>query len=338
MSHNILKIPLLGLLLVLHHLVYSQADAKYMQNPDTTIYVLDHTDLLTLRFYPLAKFNSLEIKGPSERISMQPNGKGSVGIGFNYKSIGFGFSVGLPATDESNVKYGQTRRFDLQMSYYGEKLAADGYFQEYEGYYLANPTSITNWKNPNYPQSADLRVASLGGTIHYIFNSEKYSYKAAYLRNQIQKKSAGSFIAGLFAFLDEVSSDFDLLPDSLVESVRQTVDIKAFNSASFGVTGGYMYTFVIKRNFFINVGLAPGIGYRKSFVETRDGSEKFVNALGILVQTRIALGYEFRTLFLGATYSSILRNFNHENAEVNLGTGQIRFIIGKRFDVSKKRP
>ena len=134
----------------------------------------------------------MEIKGPVESISMQPNGAGSLGIGFNYKSIGLGFSVGLPTTDESNEKYGQTRRFDLQISYYGTKIAADGYFQEYEGYYLANPGSVTNWNNANYPQSADLRVVSLGGTIHYIFNSDKYSYKAAYLRNQIQKKSAVS--------------------------------------------------------------------------------------------------------------------------------------------------
>ena len=73
MSYNILKIPLLGFFLVLHHLVYSQADVKNVKDLDTEVFVLDHTDLLTLRFYPLAKFNSLEIKGPSDRISMEPN-------------------------------------------------------------------------------------------------------------------------------------------------------------------------------------------------------------------------------------------------------------------------
>jgi hypothetical protein len=31
-----------------------------------------------------------------------------------------------------------------------------------------------------------------------------------------------------------------------------------------------------------------------------------------------------------------LRNFKHEDSEMNLGAGQVRFIMGKRFDLTGK--
>ena len=305
-------------------------------SPDSISYFIDKSDLLSIRIYPLAKYNSLKIKGDFETMRMQPNGSGSLGFGFNYKRLGLGISVGFPTSAKDNEKFGKSKRFDMQMSYYGKKLAIDGFFQNFEGYYLDNPNSITTWNEENYPQNGDLRVSSLGGTFHYIFNSDKYSYKAAYLRNQIQKMSAGSFIAGLFAFFDEVISDNGLVPESLPASIRESADIKNFSTKSVGITGGYTYTFVLKGNFFINLGFAPGIGYRNFSVESLDGSMRHTNKFGFQVQSRIAMGYEFNRIYLGATSSTIVRNFHQDYATVNFGTGQIRFIIGARFDVSKK--
>ena len=88
----------------------------------------------------------------------------------------------------------------MQLSYFGKHLAADGFIQQYKGYYMANPSDFIPWDNEYYPTVKDLWVFSLGGSVHYIFNSDKLSVKAAYLRNQIQKKSAGSFASGLFFY------------------------------------------------------------------------------------------------------------------------------------------
>ena len=48
---------------------------------DTTIYTIDKTDLLTIRFYPHFKRNSLEISVPGEKLTMKPHGTMSVGAG-----------------------------------------------------------------------------------------------------------------------------------------------------------------------------------------------------------------------------------------------------------------
>ena len=175
------------------------ASAKDNTADDSTaVYYEDLSDLLSIRLYPLAKFNSLELKVPNGTIKMQPNGTGSIGIGFNYKWLGLGVSIGFPASKSSIEMKGETRRFDLQLSYFGKRLAADGFMQQYKGYYIANPSQFITWNSAQYPTARDLWVFSIGGSVNYIFNAEKLSYKAAYLRTQIQKKSAGSFTMGIF--------------------------------------------------------------------------------------------------------------------------------------------
>jgi hypothetical protein len=242
----------------------------------------------------------------------------------------------LPSSEEDNDIYGKTRRFDIQASYYGKELAADGFIQKYSGYYLENPDELAFWNEPYYPHSEDIRVFSVGGTAYYIFNPEKFSYKAAYLRNQIQKKSAGSFVTGIYAFYDEVSSKDGLVPESMPATARDQVDIKDFEAYSLGASFGYMYTFVIRGNFYLNIGLAPGLGYKKFVLTDRDLDRHRVSTSGVLLQARLGMGYEFKRFYLGAQAVSINRNLNFEESEINLGTGQVRFIFGKRFNVQNR--
>ena len=305
---------------------------------DTTgIYYEDLSHLLSIKIYPLAKINSLELKVPDGTISLQPNGTGSIGLGFNYKWLGFGFSVGFPASKESIEQKGETGRFDLQLSYFGIHLVADGFIQQYKGYYMANPSDFIPWDNPNYPIARDLWVFSYGGSVHYIFNSDELSIKAAYLRNQIQKKNAGSFALGLFLYKDKVGSEQGFVPPELPSSLRQSVDLKEFDAITIGVSTGYIYTFVLRGNFYLNLSMFPGLGYRRFDLKTLDDHHRMINTLGVQLLARSAVGYEFKHFYMGLTMSVILRNFSYEVSEVNLGTGQVRLTFGKRFDISREK-
>lgn len=305
---------------------------------DTTeIYYEDVSHLLSIRIYPLAKINSLELKVPDGKISLQPNGTGSIGLGFNYKWLGFGFSVGFPASKASIEQKGETGRFDMQVSYFGKRLAADGFIQQYKGYYMANPSDFIPWDNPNYPTARDLWVFSYGGSVHYIFNSDELSVRASYLRNQIQKKNAGSFAAGIFLYKDRVGSEQGFVPPELPVILQQSVDLKEFDAFTIGVSGGYIYTFVLRGNFFINLSGFPGIGYRRFDLKTLDDNHRSINTLGVQFVARSAVGYEFKHFYMGLTMSVNMRNFSYKVSEVNLGTGQVRLTFGKRFDVNRKK-
>jgi hypothetical protein len=66
---------------------------------------------------------------------------------------------------------------------------------------MVNPEDFIEWDEPYQPQVRNLETFSLGGNGFYLFNSRKFSYKAAYLRNEIQKRSAGSLSTGFFSIM-----------------------------------------------------------------------------------------------------------------------------------------
>ena len=315
-----------------------QVHSEDQHNPDSSnLYIEDLTDLLNLRLYTLTKYNSLEIINPSGRMIMRPNGNTNLGLGFNYKGIGLGVAFGRPLSQSSIDKYGLTNRFDMQASMYGKHIGIDGFVQWYKGYYMANPADFIEWDKPTYPQVRDLEIFSIGGNGFYLFNREKFSYKAAYLRNEIQKRSAGSFSTGIFFYHDMVSSENGFLPAEMPDSIRTDFDLKEFDATSIGISVGYQHTFVIRSNFFINFQLTPGIGYRRLSAKSLDGGSGIVNKAAWQVLGRTAMGYEFESFYIGVTGSIILRSYQYKGYEVDLGTEQFRITVGKRFDVSRNR-
>jgi hypothetical protein len=306
--------------------------------PDSSCqYIEDLTDQLILRLYTLTKYNSLEIINPTGRMIMRPNGNTNIGVGFNYKGLGLGVAFGRPLSQSSINKYGLTNRFDMQVSMYGEHIGLDGFIQWYQGYYMANPSDFIEWDKPYYPQVRDLEIFSIGGNAFYLFNRKKFSYKAAYLRNEIQKRSAGSFSTGIFFYHDMVRSENGFIPAELPNSIRTDFDLKEFDATSIGISAGYQHTFVIIGNLFINFQLTPGIGYRRLSAKSLDGGSGIVNKAAWQILGRTALGYEFTHFYIGAMGSIILRSYEYKGYEVDLGTEQFRITVGKRFDVSRKR-
>lgn len=302
------------------------------------LYYEDLTDLLSLRLFTLTKSSTLElIHPPDGRIILRPNGNTGLGLGVNYKFIGLALSYGLPGSQSSIDKYGKTNDFDLQVSFFGRKIGFDGYFQGYKGYYMANPNDFVDWEEPYYPQVSDLRILSIGANAFYLFNSKNFSYKAAYLRNVVQKKSAGSLSTGLYYYQDLARSDRGFVPTEISDSVWSGFDLTQFNAFSFGVSVGYQYTFVIKENFYVSLQATPGLGYRRISGSTAEEALGIVNQLAGQIQARFAIGYEFKHFYLGAMGSTILRSFKYKDYEVDLGTEQFRIMIGKRFDVNRNR-
>ena len=314
---------------------FSSLRASDSLSIDTSdVYIEDLTHLLSLKLFTLSKSNTLEVIYPDGRVILRPNGITNLGLGFNYKSIGLSLSFGRPLTQSSIDKYGKTERFDMQVSYFGHRIGFDGFLQGYRGYYMANPNDFVDWDNPYYPQVGDLKIISLGASAFYMFNNKKCSYKAAYTRNEVQKKSAGSLSAGLFFYHDQVRSDNGFIPSEIPDTALIDFDLKEFDATSLGISVGYQYTFVIGGNFFINLQLTPGIGYRSLSGKALDGNTGIVNKAAWQVLGRAALGYEFKHFYVGATASTILRSFKYKNYEVDLGTEQLRFLIGKRFKVN----
>jgi hypothetical protein len=304
---------------------------------DSIIYYLDYSDLLAFRIYTNTKWNALDINKDENTLQLRPNGPTALGVGFNYKSYGLGIAIGIPKSASSNEKYGKTNRFDLQVNLYTQKIGIDGFVQFYKGYYIANPEDFIEWENDYFPQLPGMKIYSIGLNAFYIFNSNKFSYKAAFVRNQVQKKSAGSLITGLFGQLDVAETELGFIPLEFPDSIRSNFDLKAFNTLAVGVTVGYLYTWVISKKFFLNIGLTPGFGLQAINLETIAGEKSTKYAPAGQLAARGALGFDSKYFYAGITGFTIWRSFKYKDYELGLATEQLRFFIGKRFDLSKKR-
>ena len=307
-------------------------DVKY----DTTK-IIDLTHKLNIYTGFIGKFHSIELDNPdiNKKIKYEPNGNTSIMVGFNYKWLGLGFNFSPGFLNKDDEIYGQSKRFDTQLNVYAKTFGIDAYLQYYKGFYLKNPDDFISWTNENFPLQPGLESLSFGLSAYYFFNNKKFSYKAAFNRTQVQKKSAGSLILGTHVNANVVNSAGGFIPSELPDSLTDYYNLDAYVTSSIGISCGYTYTLVFLKNFFINASLVPGLGYRSATFQNLDNNTKVNGDITGSLNARIALGYEGKHLYTGLTFVSFADSFNYESISISSSTGNIRFFIGKRFNASK---
>lgn len=297
--------------------------------------VIDYSNNFIVRLYTLTKFNSLTIEDPqaNRALLLEPNGVTNLGIGFNYKTVGVGLTFGLPQSVESERLYGSTSRFDLQGSIYGSKLGGDGYLQYYKGYYNANPGDFIDWPNEEFPQLSDMQVLSLGLSAFYIFNSNKYSYRAAFVRDEMQIRGAGSFLLGTFAYYDDTRTENGFIPQEFPDSVKSIVDLKEISNLAVGVSAGYAYNFVFWEKLIVGLAAIPGFGYQRVHIRDLNDAEGIENQPVAQILIKASIGYDIGKLYFSSQGSVNFRNISYKIYEFGLSTEQFRVVAGYRFGV-----
>lgn len=339
-----IKLKLLLVFILISTFSFSQADAQILpQNKEIkydTTRILDLSDQLSLWLYGINKVYKLDVisLNSGKNLLISPNEQTNIGLGFNYKWMGLGIAFKPPWSKNDDDIYGKTKRFDFQLNIFTRSFGVDFSAQYYKGYYISNPENFMNWDKPDYPLLPNLETLSAELSGYYFFNHKKFSYRAAFVRNEIQKKGAGSFILGSYVRLDLATRPEGFIPEDMPPSLRDTFDLNTYVSSNYGISVGYTYTFVIWKKFFVNLSLVPGFGVKTMTLYTNDGN-KFNPKLGLSGRfvSRTAIGYEHKYFYLGLTNITITNNFKAENFEISASTSKFRFFVGKRFDLSKKK-
>jgi len=303
---------------------------------DTTR-IADLSHLLAVYTNLSGKINSLDISSinTENELHIVPNGQTTVGLGFDYRWLGLSTSFSLPFMNKDDEFKGTTERFDVQINYYNNSFGIDAYLNYYKGFYLDNADDFMDWPFENFPLLQGMETFAFGISSYYFFNNKKFSYKAAFTRTQMQKKSAGSFILGAYMNRNVAIAPDGVYPVELPDSLMNNFDIDGFSNTLIGITFGYTYTWVFLKRFFINLSLAPGVGYAQPEVSTSLEDMKIEPTVSASITSRLSLGYEGKHLYMGFNLVAINHNFSYEPIEVSSTTGNLRFFIGKRFDISK---
>jgi len=299
---------------------------------DTTR-ITDLSNKLNIYTGVYGKFHNIELDNSSinKTLKLEPNGNTSLGLGFSYKWIGLGISFSPSFINGDDKIYGKTKSFDTQLNIYTNSFGVDAYFQYYKGFYVKNPDRFVDWNNEQFPIRPDLESFAFGISGYY-FSNKRFSYKAAFTRTQIQKKSAGSFVTGVYLSINTANAPNGLIPETLPDTLVSYYNINGYKTGTIGFSVGYTYTLVLFKRVFINGSLVPGLGIRTSeFWDNSIITKQDATITGSLTM-RIALGYEGKRLYAGLRIVSLLDTYNYESIDISSSSGNISLYVGKRFN------
>jgi hypothetical protein len=290
---------------------------------------------ITGRFYFSRKFTTMVFhhRDNDYVLRYRPNTTLNMGIGATYKWATLNLAYGFGFLNPEQGR-GKTRYLDLQFHSYGKKFTLDVFGQFYRGFYLA-PKGMATIPNEYYLRP-DLRVRIVGATVQYVQNHRRFSYRAAFLQNEWQKKSAGTFLIGAEFYAGHVKTDSTLVPEA-IDPMLAAENISALRFVEFGPNVGYAYTYVYKQHFFITG--AGSISLDLGFNTLQDSQGKNTS-VGFNPNTlfRVSGGYNSATMAISLLYvTSAMRLASDETvSRTTLRTGNVRLNFVYRFKPGRK--
>lgn len=250
--------------------------------------------------------------------SLLPNTPVNIGLGFSWKNLSMSGSYGFQFLRDKTK--GRTRSFDFQYHYYARKFVIDLFLQNYRGY-----NKVYEDDDETYIRASDVQMTQYGAHGMYVFNNRKFSYKAAYNLSEKQIKSAGGFLLGGSVFQSRIRSDSTLV---LRHNKNQQ------DNFQFGVNGGYGYTWVIKKHYFISGSMTVGVNIGADRID-KFGKQRLEVYPALF--PRGSAGYHADSWSIGvsALANRVAVQMSDESSTMlNSGTFQLTFV--KRFNTHPK--
>lgn len=306
-----------------------------------TNYIKNQKHKLTVTIPVAKKFYGFNLTDLEQKRTMRfsPNNYYHVGFNFSNIIVTFGFSPGIKFGARPNR--GSTSSRDFQLTLIGRKVITDLNYQSYKGFYVYNTNDLRvgETDNDTIVIRPDINVTSFGINTFYVFNSNKYSLRGAFSFTDVQKKSAGSFMAGIYhSHVVFSSNDSSFIRYPFINNFSPALsEINQVSQISAGVSGGYGHTFVIYKKFSFSIAVNIGIGGQKTYYRTLDGrDESFRINLATNINAKNALRYDNMRFFVGvlATYDN---NFAFNEVMFN-NTKYIARVVGfagYRFNIKK---
>ncbi len=306
------------------------------QTSDNEENIIDMSKRFQLWIYGKQKFTDIRFIDEinKQTLTYASNDPFNIGMGFNWRFIGIGIALNFKFINNDDEIYGDTKRLDLQMNAFGNRSVFDLTFLFYKSYYLRNMDEVfAGWETGDpYYIRGDIAMASFGMAYTYIFNHKKFSYKAAFVSNAIQKKSAGSFFLGGKFNITALVSDSSMFPKN---SYFATFDpINELNRNSLSLSFGYAYNLILPKYFYLTASLAmtPSIGVLRYDSHLHSPYRKVIPGVGMV--PRIAFGYNGMKYFSGVSMNTAILSVDSKDdniPSINWQNGNVRIFVGKRF-------
>ena len=291
----------------------------------------------TVRLYLSKKYVHLNFPsdGSAEDLEYKANPKLNLGVGVTVKNISINLFNGFSFLNNKADEKGKTKGFNFQVHVYPHKWAIDLMYVAPKGYHL-EPQGLAGVPADKYYYREDVKTTFFGISAYQVPNKKRFSYRAALLQSEWQKKSAGSIIYGGEIHHGTAQGDSALIP-AFYSSKFPQAGINKINILSFGPGAGYAYTLVMAQHFFITGSMV--INLDVNFVREENEAIKEKNvSLNPSKVFKAAAGYNGRKWNISANWtgSSISTQGSLTPENYKFSSGNIRLVVAHRFDRHKK--
>ena len=273
-----------------------------------------------LEFGSLREVSRLRNRGYLKNTSDQ------LGLGIAYKVINLDLSFSLPSRRQLDTSFQNLKQFRLAFSYTGRKFGFRYYLNQGRGLVVADPLKRF-YSNP------DVSMFKTGVQGTYIFNEDRYSLRAAFLQNEIQRKSAGSFLAkaDLFYYNLKAPTGFVSSDKDLETVYGNQVGLRYLRGPGLLLMPGYGMNFVFfEGQVYIAPVLFAGGGLAYNFYAAESGSHNKTNLL-LGASGQVNFGYNNPYLYLNFGISHETTHFSLNPSFVSETDFRFVMTLGFRF-------
>ena len=296
--------------------------ARYYRTPYDTNFVIRPEGKLTLKLRLNQTGNDFHAKGTVNDVyseaDLKTSHKTTMSIGASYRGISAAVAI-----NPAKMK-GLYKDYEFNLNYYSSRLSLDFSYQRSET--LAGDFTGDRGDLRLESGEALLKVLNIAG--YYTFNHRRFSYPAAFTQSYIQRRSAGSWLAGI---------------SYQGGSIKTTDDLKARNPNApdvriyighVGIGGGYGYNWVPSRKWLLHLSILPTVVVYNRNNMTVNGERKEAQhmRLNMLFNERAAVVYNFSPRYF-ASLTAVVNNsvFKDDNVTVNQNKWRARASFGMRL-------
>ncbi len=283
---------------------------------------------LKLHFTNRGLRTSILQENSGQSIQLAPDNQNYVGIGAYFWRLGVKLYLPLPVSWFFNrAEKFSSRVIDLQAALYLDRWLFDGSLQWYSQLY---PVS-ENIPQELVAEASDNQLTSLQSyfTVTYLVTEDQVSFKSSYNRNEMQLRSAGSWMLSGGISYYTLRSQNSIFDPSLRTRFGTDSLISQLSATAFQLRPGYVYNFVFGK-FTLHAAVSVGMAFQnKSFTKPAVSG----NSLGVAPEynLRAAIGYDdgeyFASLFLVFQQSSL----SVEGIRLDNSSRNVQFLIGYRL-------
>lgn len=307
---------------VLRARVDSVLTARYFRSPYDSIYVIRPEGRLTLKMRLNQTGNTLHAKGTVNDVycktDLETSHKTTVSIAASYRGVAVALAI------NPGKLSGVYKDYEFNLNYYSSRISLDASYQRSTT--LAG--DIRRGDNYSRLESGDLTMKIINLAGYYTFNYKRFSYPAAFTQSYIQRRSAGSWLAGFSYQGGSIKTT-----DELKQRNPNAPDTRIY-IGHFGIGGGYGYNWVLHRKWLLHFSMLPTfVVYNRNNMTVNDERKKAQHMrFNMIFNERAAIVYNISPrYFTGLTLVMNNSVFDDDAVVVNQNKWRSRAFFGVRL-------